>query len=83
VLARFVLVTVAVSVLVAAAQSVAAQEPARRAQTHTVSARVLSILEEGVTQVGPVTQPYQRLLVELTSEPEKGRTVGGPALRTG
>jgi uncharacterized membrane protein len=75
VLVRFVLVTVAVSVLVAAAQSVAAQEPARRAQTHTVSARVLSILEEGVTQVGPVTQPYQRLLVELTSEPEKGRTV--------
>lgn len=52
-----------------------AQTPGNQASTHTVTARVVQILEEGVTTVGPVTQPYQRLLVELTSGPEKGKVV--------
>ncbi|MCS7050000.1 MAG: YibE/F family protein [Thermomicrobium sp.] len=47
----------------------------RQAPTQTVTARVVRVLEEGTTTVGPVTQPYQRLLVELTSGPERGQTV--------
>lgn len=45
------------------------------AETRTVTGRVTAILEEGVTTVGPVTQPYQRLLVELTSGPQAGASV--------
>lgn len=35
----------------------------------------MAILEEGVTTVGPITQPYQRVLVELTSGAVRGRLV--------
>lgn len=52
-----------------------AQQATGRAQTFTATARVVAVLEEGITTVGPVTQPYQRLLVELTSGPEKGQRV--------
>ena len=71
------LVSVAVALLALCAdeRSAAAQASAQQAPTETVSARVVRVLEEGVTQVGPVTQPYQRLLVELTSGPDKGRAV--------
>ncbi len=55
--------------------SVSAQQAVGQPQTFTATARVVEVLEEGVTTVGPVTQPYQRLLVELTSGPEKGQRV--------
>jgi len=55
--------------------SVWAQQAVGQPQTFTATARVVEVLEEGVTTVGPVTQPYQRLLVELTSGPEKGQRV--------
>ena len=54
---------------------VSAQQAVGQPQTFTATARVVEVLEEGVTTVGPVTQPYQRLLVELTSGPEKGQRV--------
>ncbi|GBD17963.1 hypothetical protein HRbin27_00451 [bacterium HR27] len=54
---------------------VSAQQAVSQPQTFTATARVVEVLEEGVTTVGPVTQPYQRLLVELTSGPEKGQRV--------
>ncbi|MFN3336711.1 MAG: YibE/F family protein [Thermomicrobium sp.] len=54
---------------------VRAQAAGSQAPSQTVTARVIRILEEGMTTVGPVTQPYQRLLVELTSGPEEGKVV--------
>lgn len=54
---------------------VAAQQASEPAKPVTVTARVVAVLEEGITTVGPVTQPYQRLLVELTSGSEAGQTV--------
>ena len=41
----------------------------------SIRAEVVEILEEGVTTVGPLTQPYQRLLVELRSGEQAGKRV--------
>ncbi|MDW8059809.1 MAG: YibE/F family protein [Thermomicrobium sp.] len=65
-------------VLVVAAllpRPVEAQETGAFSTPVTVTARVVAVLEEGTTTVGPVTQPYQRLLVELTNGAEAGQTV--------
>lgn len=73
---RWLIVAVLVSwSWLASTMAVRAQAAGSQAPTQTVTARVIRILEEGITTVGPVTQPYQRLLVELTSGPEEGKVV--------
>lgn len=73
---RWLIVAVLVSwSWLASATGVRAQAAGSQAPTQTVTARVIRILEEGITTVGPVTQPYQRLLVELTSGPEEKKVV--------
>ncbi|GBD22123.1 hypothetical protein HRbin28_02600 [bacterium HR28] len=73
---RWLIVAVLVSwSWLASTTAVRAQAAGSQAPTQTVTARVIRILEEGITTVGPVTQPYQRLLVELTSGPEEGKVV--------
>lgn len=61
--------------LLVPAGAVRAQSAVGVARAETVTARVVAILEEGVTTVGPITQPYQRILVELTSGAARGRLV--------
>ncbi len=74
--ARWLIIAVLVSwSWLASTAVVGAQAVGTQAPTQTVTARVVRILEEGTTTVGPVTQPYQRLLVELTSGPEQGKVV--------
>ncbi len=69
-------VTLVFAALVVAVPEVAsAQQANAPPRAETVTARVVQVLEEGITTVGPVTQPYQRLLVELTSGPDAGQLV--------
>jgi uncharacterized membrane protein len=46
-----------------------------RADSQTLRAEMVEGLEEGETDLGPITQPYQRLLVELKEGDREGEHV--------
>lgn len=56
--------------------TVSAQQQAEgQASSTTIRGEVVEVLEQGETDLGPITQPYQILLVELTEGEMEGRRV--------
>jgi uncharacterized membrane protein len=52
-----------------------AQEPEERVSSQTLRAEVVEVVDEGVIDLGPITQPYQILLVELREGDRSGEIV--------
>ncbi len=57
------------------AQEQPPQQPEERASSQTLRAEVVEILEEGMHDLGPITQPYQILTVELLEGDREGEIV--------
>lgn len=57
------------------AQEQPPQQPQERAESRTLRGEVVEILEEGVNDLGPITQPYQILTVELLEGEREGEIV--------
>ncbi len=53
----------------------AQQPPEERVESQTLRAEVVEVVEQGVTDLGPITQPYQILLVELREGERSGEIV--------
>jgi uncharacterized membrane protein len=70
-----ILILVVASGLVIPGDANAQQQEEPRAQSQTVRAEIVEVLEEGETDLGPITQPYQRLLVELQEGDRSGERV--------
>jgi uncharacterized membrane protein len=53
----------------------AQQQPEGRADSQTLRAEIVEVVEEGINELGPITQPYQILLVELREGERSGEIV--------
>jgi uncharacterized membrane protein len=51
------------------------QQPEERASSQTLRAEIVEVLEEGINELGPITQPYQILLAELQEGEREGEIV--------
>lgn len=69
------IVLVIVAWALAATQALAQAEQSAQSTASYETGEVVAILEEGMTTVGPVTQPFQRLLVRVTSGERAGSEV--------
>lgn len=73
---RIALLLITVFTGLALPASIQAQEqPDERASSQTLRAEVLEVIEEGETDLGPITQPYQILNVELKEGDREGEIV--------
>lgn len=69
------IVVVALSWALVAPRALAQAEQTTEGTASYETGEVVAILEEGMTTVGPVTQPFQRLLVRMTSGERAGSEV--------
>jgi uncharacterized membrane protein len=53
----------------------ASAQDEQRARSETVRGEIVEVLDEGETTIGPITQPYQHLLVELKEGEHQGERV--------
>jgi uncharacterized membrane protein len=67
------LIIVAISFIIPI--DVRAQQPESRAESQTLRAEIVEVVEEGINEIGPITQPYQILLVELREGEREGEIV--------
>lgn len=54
---------------------VQAQTQEARVESQTLRAEIVEVLEEGINDLGPITQPYQILLVEIREGEREGEIV--------
>jgi uncharacterized membrane protein len=69
------LVIVAASIFLALPDEANAQQQEGRASSQTLRAEIVEVVEEGIHDLGPITQPYQILLVELREGDRSGEIV--------
>jgi uncharacterized membrane protein len=69
------IVLVALAWALVAPRALAQAEQPAQGTASSETGEVVAILEEGMTTVGPVTQPFQRLLVRVTSGERAGSEV--------
>ncbi|TVR75606.1 MAG: YibE/F family protein [Sphaerobacteraceae bacterium] len=55
--------------------NVQAQQPEARTESQTLRAEIVEVIEEGINELGPITQPYQILDVELREGDREGEIV--------
>jgi uncharacterized membrane protein len=72
---RIALLVIIVASALMVPQGVQAQPDEGRASSQTLRAEIVEVIEEGVNDLGPITQPYQILLVELKEGEREGEQI--------